>query len=149
MILWFSRWEFFSLSISMSFWKWTGKKKISTNAVIVKQRMNRLCVKVWYTNLSEFPVSYSQHDKGIFKFLLQNKLEDLYYCTLSSVTDRDVLANSSYPHLSINHPQFVETIFRTSPLECELFILQILKGLCHRHIMYRMWHHKHCTYIIK
>lgn len=149
MILWFSRWEFFSLSISMSFWKWTGKKKKSTNAVIVKQRMNPLCEGMVYTNLSEFPVSYSQHDKGIFKFLLQNKLEDLYYCTLSSVTDRDVLANSSYPHLSINHPQFVETIFRTSPLECELFILQILKGLCHRHIMYRMWHHKHCTYIIK
>lgn len=92
----------------MSFWKGTGiKKEKSTNAVIVKQRMNRLCVKVWYTNLSEFPVSYSQHDKGIFKFLLQNKLEDLHYCTLISVTDRDVLANSSYPHLSINLSQFV------------------------------------------
>ena len=149
MILWFSRWEFFSLSISMSFWKGTIKKYKSTNAVIVKQRMNRLCVKVWYTNFSEFPVSYSQHDKGLFKFLLQNKLEDLHYCTLISVTDRDVLANSSYPHLSINLPQFVETIFRTSPLECELFILQIWKGLCHTHKVDSLWHDKRCTYIIK
>lgn len=125
------------------------KRKIYQCSHCKTENEPSMCEGMVYTNLSEFPVSYSHHDKGLFKFLLQNKLEDLYYCTLSSVTDRDVLANSSYPHLSINHPQFVETIFRTSPLECELFILQILKGLCHRHIMYRMWHHKHCTYIIK
>lgn len=101
------------------------KRKIYQCSHCKTENEPSMCEGMVYTNLSEFPVSYSQHDKGIFKFLLQNKLEDLYYCTLSSVTDRDVLANSSYPHLSINHPQFVETIFRTSPLECELFILQI------------------------
>lgn len=64
-MLWFSTWEFFILSIRMSFYKGPFESKVKRHIKNVNWPFSSV---LWWTNLCDFSVSQRQRKQGFLKF---------------------------------------------------------------------------------
>lgn len=64
-MLWFSTWEFFSLSMRMSFCTGTFEDKVQSQHNSDSWSFSS---SLWWTNLWDFSVSQRQHDQGFLEF---------------------------------------------------------------------------------